>query len=305
MTIDRDLGPADPFLGDDVPALPPPVRRVNVDRAPVPVAPGDDPAPVSLRRAGAFGEERMRVEHLSVAYADKRVVKDVSLGVRKGEVLALIGPSGCGKTTLLRTLNRLTEATESASRDGRVLLDGDEVEQIEVTALRRRVAMVFQQPNPFPMSIFDNVAYAIRVQNRRTPGKRELLPLVHDALRRAGLLDEVIDDLDRPALRLSGGQQQRLCIARAIATRPDVLLMDEPCSALDPKSTAVIEELIGELRSELAVVIVTHNLAQAHRVADTVAFMYLGDLVEYGDVEQVFTAPRARRTREYVAGVFG
>jgi phosphate transport system ATP-binding protein len=165
--------------------------------------------------------------------------------------------------------------------------------------------MVFQQPNPFPMSVYDNVAYAIRIQNRKRPGRRELLPQVVDALGRAGLYDEVADDLDRPALRLSGGQQQRLCIARAIATRPEVLLMDEPCSALDPKSTATIEALIGSLRAELAVVIVTHNLAQAHRVADKVAFMYLGDLVEHGTVEQVFEAPRALRTRDYVAGAFG
>src|SRR6201999_4465689 len=186
----------------------------------------------------------------------------------------------------------------------RVLLDGGDVEQIEVTALRRRVAMVFQQPNPFPMSIFDNVAYAIKIQNRKR-ARKELQPQVVDALQRAGLYEEVADDLDRPALRLSGGQQQRLCIARAIATRPEVLLMDEPCSALDPRSTAVIEELIGQLRHELAIVIVTHNLQQAYRVGDRVAFMYLGDLVEYGPTDQVFGAPRAQRTRDYVGGVFG
>jgi phosphate transport system ATP-binding protein len=164
--------------------------------------------------------------------------------------------------------------------------------------------MVFQQPNPFPMSIFDNVAFALREQGRKRPGRRELEPLVIDALTRAGLYDEVRDDLDRPALRLSGGQQQRLCIARAIAPRPEVLLMDEPCSALDPISTGVIEELIGELR-DLAVVIVTHNLAQAHRVADKVAFMYLGDLIEYGATRDLFEDPRAERTREYVRGAFG
>ena len=162
--------------------------------------------------------------------------------------------------------------------------------------------MVFQQPNPFPMSIFDNVAYALREQALQAPGQAALEPPVVEALQRAGLYDEVGDDLDRPALRLSGGQQQRLCIARAIATRPEVLLMDEPCSALDPRSTAVIEELIGELRQELAIVIVTHNLQQAYRVGDRVAFMYLGDLVEYGPTEQVFGAPRAQRTRDYVAG---
>jgi phosphate transport system ATP-binding protein len=298
----------DPFLDDAVPALPPPRRRIRLDRTPAPVPESQD-APRGRGRergvAGSESSERMRVESLSVLYGDKPAVKDVSLPIYAGEALALIGPSGCGKTTLLRTLNRLTETTVGATREGRVLLDGVDVEQLEVTALRRRVAMVFQQPNPFPMSIFDNVAYAIRVQNKKRPGRRELEPQVVDALRRAGLYDELGGDLDRPALRLSGGQQQRLCIARAIATRPDVLLMDEPCSALDPRSTAVIEELIGELRRDLAVVIVTHNLAQAHRIGDKVAFMYLGDLVELGDAAQVFEAPRAERTRDYVAGAFG
>jgi phosphate transport system ATP-binding protein len=288
---------------EERPALPPPVRRVRVDRMPVAIDPAAD-APGRAQRAPG-GPERMRLEGVSVAYGDKPAVKDVSLAIHQGEVLALIGPSGCGKTTLLRTLNRLTDTTAGATRGGRVLLDGADVDGLELTALRRRVAMVFQQPNPFPMSIFDNVAYAIRIQNRRRPGRRELAPQVADALRRAGLYDEVADDLDRPALRLSGGQQQRLCIARAIATRPEVLLMDEPCSALDPKSTATIESLIGQLRSELAVVIVTHNLAQAHRVADKVAFMYLGDLIEHGAADQVFGAPTALRTRDYVAGAFG
>jgi phosphate transport system ATP-binding protein len=295
----------DPFLDDAVPALPPPRRRVRLDRTPVPVPETQDAPSARVRTRGPGGPERMRVEGLSVHYGDNAAVKDVSLSIHAGEALALIGPSGCGKTTLLRTLNRLTETTAGADRGGRVLLDGTDVEQLEITALRRRVAMVFQQPNPFPMSIFDNVAYAIRVQNRKRPSRGDLRPQVIDALRRAGLYDEVADGLDRPALRLSGGQQQRLCIARAIATRPEVLLMDEPCSALDPRSTAVIEELIGELRRDLAVVIVTHNLAQAHRIGDKVAFMYLGDLVEWGDADQVFGAPRAQRTRDYVAGTFG
>jgi phosphate transport system ATP-binding protein len=165
--------------------------------------------------------------------------------------------------------------------------------------------MVFQQPNPFPMSIFDNVAFALREQSRRRPRRRELEPLVKQALQRAGLYDEVANNLDRPALRLSGGQQQRLCIARAIANNPEILLMDEPCSALDPRSTSVIEDLILQLRNDLAIVIVTHNLQQARRIADRVAFMYIGDLVELGDARQVFEEPREERTREYVAGAFG
>jgi phosphate transport system ATP-binding protein len=282
----------------------PPVRTIVLDRAPTPVRPTDQREAVRPLSSAA-GPERLRVSDLSISYAGKEAVKSVSLSIHQGEVLALIGPSGCGKTTLLRTLNRLTELTPSAARSGQIHLDGEDIHDIVDTTLRSRVAMVFQQPNPFPMSIFDNVAFALREQSRKRPGRRELEPLVADALRRAGLYDEVRDDLDRPALRLSGGQQQRLCIARAIAQRPEVLLMDEPCSALDPISTGVIEELIGELRRELAVVIVTHNLAQAHRVADKVAFMYLGDLVEYGTAAQVFEDPRATRTRDYVGGAFG
>ncbi len=281
----------------------PPVRTIVLDRPPEPVRPPEERH--SRREPAASGPERLRLRDVSVSYGSKEAVRSVSLSIHQGEVLALIGPSGCGKTTLLRTLNRLTELTPSAGRSGELTLDGEDIHDVPDTTLRSRVAMVFQQPNPFPMSIFDNVAFALREQARRRPRRRELEPLVIDALRRAGLYDEVGDDLDRPALRLSGGQQQRLCIARAIAPRPEVLLMDEPCSALDPISTGVIEELIGELRRELAVVIVTHNLAQARRVADKVAFMYLGDLVEYGTVGQVFEEPRAARTRDYVRGAFG
>jgi phosphate transport system ATP-binding protein len=288
------------------PVLPPPIRRIIVDAPPTLAhAPAADNGAVRAKKAAPAGPERMTLDRLSVFYGAKPAVKEVSLPIRQGEVLALIGPSGCGKTTLLRTLNRLTELTPTARRDGSITLDGEEIDTLEVTELRRRVSMVFQQPNPFPMSIFDNVAYALREQGRKRPGRSVVEPAVLGALQRAGLYDEVRDELDRPALRLSGGQQQRLCIARAIATRPEVLLMDEPCSALDPRSTAVIEQLIGELRKDLAVVIVTHNLQQAYRVGDHVAFMYLGDLVEYGPTEQVFGAPRAQRTRDYVGGAFG
>ena len=266
----------------------------------------DAMTPPPLRAVSPLtGPERMQLRDISVYYDGVPAVNGASLSIHKGEVLALIGPSGCGKTTLLRTLNRLTELTPNATHSGTITLDGDDIHELEDTKLRTRVSMVFQQPNPFPMSIFDNVAFALREQSRRRPRRRELEPLVKHALQRAGLYEEVRTNLDRPALRLSGGQQQRLCIARAIANNPEILLMDEPCSALDPRSTAVIEELILQLRSDLAVVIVTHNLQQARRVADRVAFMYLGDLVELGDAHQLFEAPREQRTREYIAGAFG
>jgi phosphate transport system ATP-binding protein len=252
--------------------------------------------------------ERMRTERLTIAYGGKLAVNAVDLSVRRGEILAMIGPSGCGKTTLLKSLNRLTELTPTAARGGRITLDGQDIDELEVTHLRRRVSMVFQQPNPFPMSIYDNIAYSLREhgqKRRRRPRRSALEPQVVEALTRAGLYDEVKDDLNHPALRLSGGQQQRLCIARSLAASPEVLLLDEPCSALDPRSTAVIEELLVRLKHEVAIVIVTHNLQQAHRIADQVAFMYLGELVEYGSGEQVFNSPRAQRTQDYVAGTFG
>jgi phosphate transport system ATP-binding protein len=259
----------------------------------------------ATQRASRPGRERMVVDGLTVAYSGNEAVSSVTLPVRQGEVLALIGPSGCGKTTLLRSLNRLTELVPTATRGGTVTLDGEEIHSLEVTELRRRVSMVFQQPNPFPMSIFDNVAYALREQALKRPGRKELEPTVLEALERAGLLDEVRDRLDNPALRLSGGQQQRLCIARALAARPEVLLLDEPCSALDPRSTATIEKLIVRLRDDVAVVIVTHNLQQAYRIADRVAFMFLGELVEDGPTDEVFGSPKADRTRDYVGGAFG
>ncbi len=303
---------------------PPPVRRIAVDRHPrvaTPPPPTDGTGngaatavagAVTTRRRAARPtatppRERMSIEGVSLAYGTRWVVREVSLPVRQGEVLALIGASGSGKTTLLRSLNRLTEITAGAGRAGRITLDGEEIHEIEVNALRRRVTMVFQQPNPFPMSIFENVAYALREApgRRRRARRSQLEPKVREALHRAGLHEEVADDLDRPALSLSGGQQQRLCIARALAADPEVLLLDEPCSALDPISTAVIEELIVGLRESVAIVIVTHNLQQAQRVADHVAFMHLGELIEYGPAEQVFEVPRKQRTREYISGAFG
>jgi phosphate transport system ATP-binding protein len=302
------------------PLTPPRAQRIELDRAPIDRAP--EPRPSARNGADGRGQppqpaavagvsERMRIEGVSLAYGEKWVVRDVSLPARQGEVLALIGASGSGKTTLLRSLNRLTEITAGARRIGQITLDGEEIERIEVNDLRRRVSMVFQQPNPFPMSIFENVAYALREdrgegrRRRRRRKRGELEAEVVDALRRAGLYEEVAENLDHPALRLSGGQQQRLCIARALAARPEVLLLDEPCSALDPISTATIERLIVGLRESVAVVIVTHNLQQAMRVGDHVAFMHLGELVEYGTSGQVFECPRMQRTRDYVGGAFG
>jgi phosphate transport system ATP-binding protein len=292
---------------------PPPVRRLSgAEGNPAPASNGNGhvsvasfvAAPPRTTRAG-IAIDRMQVEELSVSYAGKAAVKSVSLPIRQGEVLALIGPSGCGKTTLLRSLNRLTELTRGTSAEGRIVLDGVDIATMEPTALRRRVTMVFQQPNPFPMSVFDNVAYVLREQAARRPKRAALRGAVRDALARAGLLDEVADNLDHPALRLSGGQQQRLCIARALAADPEVLLLDEPCSALDPRSTKLIEDLMIKLREEVAVVIVTHNLQQAYRVADYVAFMYLGELVEYGSAKRMFGSPSEQQTKEYISGAFG
>jgi phosphate transport system ATP-binding protein len=302
------------------PMMPPPVRRIAVDRDPYVAPPrsaGNGAAPATAvaprlhaaRTPSLHVRERMSIESVWLAYGENWVVRDVSLPVRQGEVLAMIGASGSGKTTLLRSLNRLTEITAGAARSGAIKLDGQDIHELEVNDLRRRVTMVFQQPNPFPMSIFDNVAYALAERPGRGGRRRRRSPeiehAVTDALQRAGLYDEVGGDLDRSALRLSGGQQQRLCIARALAAEPEVLLLDEPCSALDPISTATIEELIVQLRDSVAIVIVTHNLQQAFRVADHVAFMHLGELVEYGTSEQVFDRPAVERTRDYISGAFG
>ena len=303
------------------PLMPPPVRRIAVDRDPYVAPPqsiasgnGSPKTGVTTRlrtprTASAHVRERMSIESVWLAYGDNWVVRDVSLPVRQGEVLAMIGASGSGKTTLLRSLNRLTEITAGAARSGSITLDGQDIHTLEVNDLRRRVTMVFQQPNPFPMSIFDNVAYALAERPGRGGRRRRRSPQIEqavtEALHRAGLYDEVAGDLERSALRLSGGQQQRLCIARALAAEPEVLLLDEPCSALDPISTETIEELIVELRESVAIVIVTHNLQQAFRVADHVAFMHLGELVEYGTSGQVFDHPVRERTRDYISGAFG
>ena len=251
-----------------------------------------------------MAKPKMRTVWLSAWYGRKQVLYDVSLDVADTAVTAIIGPSGCGKSTFLRCLNRLHEETPGARVDGTVLLDEEDLGAKDVVSVRFRVGMVFQKPSPFPnMSIFENVAAGFRLLG--VHHRDELDEGVFDALERAGLWEEVEDILDAPGTSLSGGQQQRLCIARALAVRPEVLLLDEPCSALDPIATAKIESLLAKLRSEYSVVIVTHNLAQARRVSDHTAFLYLGKLVEAGTTEQVFQHPVEKLTENYVNGRFG
>jgi len=247
----------------------------------------------------------MRAKDLTVRYSEKAAVTNVSLEVRSNEVLALIGPSGCGKSTFLRSLNRMNDTIAGVRVSGQVELDGEAIygADIDPVLVRRRVGMVFQRPNPLPKSIFENVAYALRVAG--VHGRAELADHVERALRHAALWDEAKDRLHESATSLSGGQQQRLCIARALAVEPEVLLMDEPASALDPVATARIEDLISELRKTLTIVIVTHNMQQAARVSQRTGFFYLGRMVEVGDTTGIFTRPRERETEDYVTGRFG
>jgi phosphate transport system ATP-binding protein len=247
---------------------------------------------------------KMDTRGVGVSYAGKPAVRNVSLRFADRQVTALIGPSGCGKSTFLRALNRMNELIPGARVDGEILLDGENIyEGLDAVDVRRRVGMVFQRSNPFPKSIFENVAYGLRVGGLRD--KDELAERVERSLRSAALWDEVKDRLHESALGLSGGQQQRLCIARALAVEPEVLLMDEPASALDPIATAKIEDLIHELKARYAIVIVTHNMQQAARVSDRTAFFYMGELVEEGPTEQIFTNPKVQRTEDYVTGKFG
>ena len=247
----------------------------------------------------------IRAEGFSFWYGEKQALYDIAVTIPARSVTALIGPSGCGKSTFLRSLNRLNELITGARRTGTITLDGDDIYRagIDVGALRQRVGMVFQRWNPFPKSIYDNVAYGPRINAR--PSRAELDELVETSLRRAALWEEVKDRLRQSALGLSGGQQQRLCIARALANQPEVLLLDEPASALDPIATQKIEELLYELKRELTIVIVTHNLQQAARVSDQTAFFYLGRLVEVDATERIFTSPREDRTDAYITGRFG
>ncbi len=258
----------------------------------------------SGRAEAAAAEAKMGVEGLDLYYGEFRALKDVTLDFPKNEVTALIGPSGCGKSTLLKTLNRMNDLVDGCRVDGCVSLDGDDIYGgLPVNDLRRRVGMVFQQPNPFPMSIFDNVAYGPRTHGVRD--RDELEGRVEQALRDAALWDEVKDRLKRSALGLSGGQQQRLCIARALAAQPEVLLLDESTSALDPISCAKIEELVISLKGSYTVVMVTHNMLQALRISDTCAFFLMGEMVEAGPTETLFTSPTDPRCADYVAGRFG
>jgi len=246
-------------------------------------------------------QTRLEVRGLNFYYGSKQALFDVSLIVPIHRVTALIGPSGCGKSTLLRTLNRMHETLKISRLAGKILLDGEDIFRQDVTRLRRRVGMVFQRPNPFPKSIFDNVAYGLRVNGY----KGSIAEAVEKSLRRSALWDEVKDSLHKSAYAISGGQQQRLCIARALAVDPEVLLLDEPCSALDPISTAKIEELLFSLRDNCTMVIVTHNMQQAARTSDFTAFMLEGHLVEYQPTEQLFTNPSDPRTEAYITGRFG
>ena len=249
---------------------------------------------------------KIRARDVSVFYGEKQALFDVSLDVPENSVTALIGPSGCGKSTFLRSINRMNDTIPGAKVTGRIELDGEDVNDrsIDPVVLRARVGMVFQKPNPFPKTIFENVAYGPRIHGIAT-GKAELEAIVESSLKRAGLWAEVADRLHQPGTGLSGGQQQRLVIARAIAVEPEVILMDEPCSALDPIATAKIEELIDELRERYCIVIVTHSMAQAARVSQRTAFFHMGKLVETGDTEEIFTNPREKRTLDYITGRFG
>ncbi|MCX7737317.1 MAG: phosphate ABC transporter ATP-binding protein PstB [Candidatus Kapabacteria bacterium] len=250
-------------------------------------------------------EVKIKIESLSVSYGNKPALKDVSLNISKNQVTALIGPSGCGKTTFLKTINRLNDFNDSIKISGKVLIDGVDIysKNTNVTELRKKTGMIFQKSNPFPKSIFDNVAYGPRVNG--ITNKDELYEIVKNCLIKAAIWEEVENNLYDSALKLSGGQQQRVCIARALAVNPEILLMDEPASALDPLSTARIEELILELKKNYTIIIVTHNMQQAARVSDMTAFFYMGELIEYDKTRKIFTNPSKRQTEDYITGRYG
>ena len=248
----------------------------------------------------------MQARQLNVFYAENHAIQNVNLDIGRNEVIALIGPSGCGKSTFIRCLNRMNDSIESARTTGQITLDGEDIyaRHMDVVMLRARVGMVFQKPNPFPKSVYDNVAYGPRIHGLARD-RTELDEIVRTSLERAGLWTEVKDRLEEPGTGLSGGQQQRLCIARTIAVNPDVILMDEPCSALDPIATARIEDLIDELKQNYAIAIVTHSMQQAARVSQRTAYFHLGKLIEVGDTDEIFTNPRHKLTEDYITGRFG
>ncbi len=251
-------------------------------------------------------QTKLTARNVDVYYGAKKAINNVSIDIDNGVVTAFIGPSGCGKSTFLRSLNRMNDTIADARVTGEILLDGENIyaPDMDPVALRARVGMVFQKPNPFPKSIYENIAYGPRIHGL-APSKADMDGIIESALTKAGLWDEVKDRLHDAGTALSGGQQQRLCIARAIAVSPEVILMDEPCSALDPIATARIEELIDELKDTYAIVIVTHSMQQAARVSQRTAFFHLGNLVEYGDTSQIFTTPREEKTKDYITGRYG
>ena len=248
---------------------------------------------------------KVAIRNLDFYYGSHRALKGISMSIQRNKVTAIIGPSGCGKSTLLRVMNRIYELYPHQRAEGEVILDGENIlsRKQDLNMLRAKVGMVFQKPTPFPMTIFDNIAFGINLYESLS--RTEMAERVETALRRAALWDEVKDKLTQSGTSLSGGQQQRLCIARSVATKPELILMDEPCSALDPISTAKIEELIAELSNDYTIALVTHNMQQASRVSDYTAFMFLGELVEFGETEKIFTTPSNRRTEDYITGRFG
>ena len=279
------------------------MNDMTIDVPPVKVAAGDGSAAAHPEDTGT---PKMMTRDVDVFYGEKQAIDGVSIDVYQENVTAFIGPSGCGKSTFLRCLNRMNDTIPSARVSGEIRLDGEDIYDpaMDVVQLRARVGMVFQKPNPFPKSIYDNIAYGPRIHGLAS-GREDMDEIVHGSLQKAGLWNEVKDRLQDSGTALSGGQQQRLCIARAIAVDPEVILMDEPCSALDPIATAKIEELIHELRGKYAIVIVTHNMQQAARVSQRTAFFHLGSLIEYGVTSDLFTNPTEDRTRDYITGRYG
>lgn len=259
----------------------------------------------SVQAIMAVENPQVDVDHLNLFYGPSQALKDMSFGIPKSQVTALIGPSGCGKSTFLRCINRMNDLVEGLRIEGTISIDGENINDptLDVIELRRKVGMVFQKWNPFPKSIYENVIYGLRIAGIKDRGVLD--QSVEQSLKRAALWDEVKDRLHQSAMGLSGGQMQRLCIARAVAVNPEIILMDEPCSALDPRSTSRIEDLIRELRGEYTIIIVTHNMQQAARISDYTAYMYLGELIEYGPTQKLFTVPERKETEDYITGRFG